>query len=56
MNVQMLEKMILQIPDEELQKRMTGLGMGKDDIKKIMECVSNSRLKYSSEKSEEKEK
>lgn len=50
----LIEQMILQFPDNELKKRLSGAGLEKDEVEKIMGYISNSRLKYSSEKSEDK--
>lgn len=50
----LIEQMVLQLPDNELKKRLSGAGLGKDEVEKIMGYISNSRLKYSSEKSEDK--
>lgn len=50
----LIEQMVLQFPDNELKKRLSGTGLGKDEVEKIMGYISNSRLKYSSEKSEDK--
>ena len=50
----LIEQMVLQLPDNELKKRLSVAGLGKDEVEKIMGYISNSRLKYSSEKSEDK--
>ena len=50
----LIEQMVLQLPDNELKKRLSGAGLGKDEVEKIMGYISNFRLKYSSEKSEDK--
>ena len=44
--IEMLEKQILEIPDEEIRKRMENFGFPEENLNYIMECVSNSRKKY----------
>ena len=36
----LIEQMVLQLPDNELKKRLSGAGLGKDEVEKIMERVS----------------
>lgn len=44
--IEMLEKQILEVPDEEIRKRMENFGFPEENVDYIMECVNNSRKKY----------
>ena len=48
--IEMLEKQILEIPDEEIRKRMENFGFPEENVDYIMECVSNLRKKYETPK------
>lgn len=48
--IEMLEKKILEVPDEEIRKRMESFGFPEENLDYIMECVSNSRKKYETPK------
>lgn len=48
--IEMLEKKILEVPDEEIRKRMENFGFPEENVNYIMECVSNSRKKYETPK------
>lgn len=53
--IEMLEKQILEVPDEEIRKRMENFGFPEENVDYIMECVNNSRKKYQ-EKDKSKKK
>ena len=48
--IEILEKKILEVPDEEIRKRMKNFGFPEENVYYIMECVSNSRKKYETPK------
>ena len=48
--IEILEKKILEVPDEEIRKRMEIFGFPEENVDYIMECVSNSRKKYETPK------
>lgn len=48
--IEMLERQILEVPDEEIRKRMENFGFPEKNVNYIMECVSNSRKKYETPK------
>lgn len=48
--IEMLEKKILEVPDEEIRERMESFGFPEENVNYIMECVSNSRKKYETPK------
>ena len=48
--IEMLEKKILEVPDEEIRKRMENFCFPEENVNYIMECVSNSRKKYETPK------
>lgn len=48
--IEMLEKKILDVPDEKIRKRMENFGFPEENVNYIMECVSNSRKKYETPK------
>ena len=48
--IEILEKKILEVPDEEIRKRMKNFGFPEENVNYIMECVSNSRKKYETPK------
>ena len=50
----MMEQMLIKLPNDEIKKRLTGVGLGDNEVEKILGYINNSRLKYSSEKSEDK--
>lgn len=48
--IEMLEKQILEVPDEEIRKRMENFGFPEENVDYIMECMNNSRKKYETPK------
>lgn len=53
--IEMLEKQILEIPDEEIRKRMENFGFPEENVNYIMNCINNSRKKYQKEEASEKQ-
>lgn len=48
--IEILEKKILEVPDEEIRKRMENFGFPEENVNYIMECVNNLRKKYETPK------
>ena len=48
--IEMLEKKILDVPDEEIRKRMENFGFPEENVDYIMECVRDWRKKYETPK------
>lgn len=48
--IEILEKKILEVPDEEIRKRMENFGFPEENVNYIMECVNNSRKKHETPK------
>lgn len=53
--IEMLEKQILEVPDEEIRKRMENFGFPEENVNYIMNCINNSRKKYQKEEASEKQ-
>ena len=53
--IEMLEKQILEIPDDEIMKRMENFGFPEENVNYIMNCINNSRKKYQKEEASEKQ-